>query len=41
LRGKAKAKHESFRKDPHYDWVEKEIEMKKQSEIESKNPREY
>ena len=37
LRGKTKAKHQSFKKDPHYDWVEKEIERKKNSSTESLN----
>lgn len=37
LRGKTKAKHEPFKKDIHYDWVEKEIEMKKNSSNESLN----
>ena len=30
-------KHQSFKKDPHYDWVEKEIERKKNSSTESLN----
>lgn len=29
MRGKTKAKKEPFVKDANYDWVEKEIEMKK------------
>ena len=33
LRGKTKPKKEPFIKDPNYDWVEKEIEMKKAHEI--------
>lgn len=35
LRGKTTEKHESSKKDANYDWVEKEIEMKKISEMES------
>lgn len=37
LRGKTKAKHEPFKKDKNYDWVEKEIELKKNSSNESLN----
>jgi hypothetical protein len=32
LRGKTKPKKEPFVKDRNYDWVEKEIEMKKSQE---------
>lgn len=37
LRGKTREKHETFKKDKNYDWVEKEIENKKNSSSESLN----